>query len=52
MITTETVRLLTRYNTWVNKLMFDAVAAQPEEEAAKERNSLLKNRCTRPITTM
>ena len=36
-------RMLTRYNAWSNKLMFDAVAALPAGEAVKERKSLFKN---------
>jgi uncharacterized damage-inducible protein DinB len=36
-------RMLTRYNHWANKVMFDAVAALPEGEATKERKSLFKN---------
>jgi uncharacterized damage-inducible protein DinB len=35
--------MLTRYNAWSNKLMFDAVAALPLGEAVKERKSLFKN---------
>ena len=36
-------RMLTRYNAWSNRLMFDAVAALPPGEAVKERTSLFKN---------
>lgn len=43
MITTSTARMLTRYNAWANKLIFDAVAALPPGEATKERASLFKN---------
>ena len=43
MITTQTARMLTRYNAWANKLIFDAVAALPDDEATKERVSLFKN---------
>ena len=43
MVTTRTARMLTRYNAWANKLIFDAVAALPPGEAAKERKSLFKN---------
>jgi uncharacterized damage-inducible protein DinB len=43
MITTPTARLLTRYNAWANRLIFDAVAALPEPEATKERASLFRN---------
>lgn len=36
-------RMLTRYNAWANRLMFDAVAALPEGEAVKPRTSLFRN---------
>jgi uncharacterized damage-inducible protein DinB len=35
--------MLTRYNSWANKLMFDAVGALPEGEAVKPRQSLFRN---------
>jgi len=35
--------MLTRYNTWANQLIFDAVATLPEGEATKPRASLFKN---------
>ena len=43
MMTIRTARMLTRYNQWANKLIFDAVAALPEGEATKPRVSLFKN---------
>ncbi|OGA05582.1 MAG: damage-inducible protein DinB [Betaproteobacteria bacterium RIFCSPLOWO2_02_64_14] len=43
MLTNATARMLTRYNAWANKLVFDAVAALPEGEATKERTSLFRN---------
>jgi uncharacterized damage-inducible protein DinB len=43
MITTQTARMMTRYNAWSNRLIFDSVAALPEGEATKERVSLFKN---------
>jgi len=43
MITTTTARMLTRYNAWANRLIFDAVAALPPAEATKERPSLFRN---------
>ena len=43
MITVDTARMLTRYNAWSNRLMFDAVAALPPGEATKERRSLFRN---------
>jgi uncharacterized damage-inducible protein DinB len=39
----NTARMLARYNAWSNRLMFDAVAALPANEATKERKSLFKN---------
>jgi len=39
----RTARMLTRYNAWANRLIFDAVAALPEGEAIKPRQSLFKN---------
>jgi uncharacterized damage-inducible protein DinB len=35
--------MLTRYNAWANKLIFDAAAALPPGEATKARQSLFKN---------
>lgn len=35
--------MLARYNAWANKLIFDAVAALPDGEATKERQSLFRN---------
>lgn len=43
MTDTRTARVLTRYTAWADKLMFDAVAALPEGEATKPRQSLFKN---------
>ena len=40
---TAQIKMLTRYNAWANKKMFDAVAALPEGEAVKERTTLFKN---------
>ena len=39
----RTTRMLTRYNAWADKLIFDAVAKLPEGEANKPRTSLFKN---------
>jgi uncharacterized damage-inducible protein DinB len=39
----KTARMLTRYNAWANKLMFDAVAALPAGEDVKPRTSLFRN---------
>jgi uncharacterized damage-inducible protein DinB len=43
MISTSTARMLTRYNAWANKLIFDAVAELPPGEPEKERKSLFRN---------
>ena len=43
MMTTRTARMLTRYNQWANKTVFEAVAALPEGEATRPRVSLFKN---------
>ena len=36
-------RQLARYNAWANRLIFDAVAALPEGEALKPRQSIFRN---------
>ncbi len=43
MTTTDTIQMLTRYNAWANKAIFEAVAALPGGEATKERPTLFKN---------
>jgi uncharacterized damage-inducible protein DinB len=43
MSTLRTARTLARYNAWANTLIFDAVAALPEGEAAKPRTTLFRN---------
>lgn len=43
MMSTRNARMLTRYNAWADKVMYDAVAALPAGEAVKERKSLFKN---------
>jgi len=43
MITPQAARMLTRYNGWANKLIFDAVSGLPGDEATKERQSLFKS---------
>lgn len=43
MTTTRTIQMLTRYNAWANKAIFEAVAALPGNEAIKERPTLFKN---------
>ena len=43
MTTLRNARMLTRYNAWANKLIFDALAALPEGEAVKPRATLFKN---------
>ncbi len=39
----RTLRVLSRYNAWANRLIFDAVAALPAGEAEKPRQSLFRN---------
>jgi uncharacterized damage-inducible protein DinB len=43
MMTTRNARMLTRYNAWADKVMYDAVAKLPPGEAEKPRTSLFKN---------
>jgi uncharacterized damage-inducible protein DinB len=42
-MTPQTVRMLTRYNAWANRLIFDAVADLPAGEATRERPTLFRN---------
>ena len=42
-MTPQTIRMLTRYNAWANRLIFDAVAGLPAGEATRERPTLFKN---------
>lgn len=42
MINVRSARMLTRYNAWADKLMFDAVAALPAGAATQERPTLFK----------
>src|SRR2546430_8004508 len=42
-MTPAEAQTLARYNAWANRLIFDAVAALPEGEAARERKSLFRN---------
>lgn len=39
----RTIRTLTRYNAWADKMIYAAVAALPEGEATKPRDTLFKN---------
>ncbi|MBI2752949.1 MAG: DinB family protein [Betaproteobacteria bacterium] len=39
----RTLRVLSRYNAWANRQIFDAVAALPAGEAEKPRQSLFRN---------
>jgi uncharacterized damage-inducible protein DinB len=43
MTATSTIQMLTRYNAWANKAIFEAIAALPGGEATKERPTLFKN---------
>ena len=42
-MSTKDARMLTRYNAWADRLMFEAVAALPAGEAEKKRESLFRN---------
>lgn len=42
MVNLGSAHRLARYNSWANKVLFDAVAALPAGEAAKERPTLFK----------
>lgn len=42
MMTVRTARMLTRYNQWTDRLIFDAVAALPGDEATRPRVGLFK----------
>jgi uncharacterized damage-inducible protein DinB len=39
----ENARMLTRYNAWADRVMFEAVAALPAHEATRPRQSLFGN---------
>jgi uncharacterized damage-inducible protein DinB len=43
MTTRRTARMLTRYNAWADRLIYDAVARLPEGEATKPRTSVFKD---------
>lgn len=43
MISTRSARMLTRYNAWANREIFEAVAALPGDEAIRPRASLFRN---------
>src|SRR3954462_2828638 len=43
MLTTQTARMLTRYNRWANELMLAAVAKLPPDGATKPRATLFTN---------
>ncbi len=42
-MTPQKAAMLARYNAWANRLIFDAVAALPPEEATRERKTLFRN---------
>ena len=42
MMATRTARMLTRYNAWANRIIFDAVAALPEGEVTRPHVGLFK----------
>ncbi len=39
----STLRMLTRYNRWANRRIFDAVAVLPDDEALKRRETVFGN---------
>ena len=39
----DTIQMLTRYNAWANKTIFEATAALPAGEADKERPTIFRN---------
>ena len=41
--TTDTLRLLTRYRAWADRLTYDALAKLPVEEVEKPRDTLFKS---------
>ena len=43
MTATRNARMLTRYNAWADKLIFEAVARLPDGEATKPRQSVFKS---------
>jgi uncharacterized damage-inducible protein DinB len=43
MTMTSPVRMLTRYNAWANRVIFEAVGQLPEGEAVKPRQTLFRN---------
>jgi uncharacterized damage-inducible protein DinB len=43
MTMTRSARMLTRYNAWADKLIFEAVARLPEGETTKPRQSVFKS---------
>jgi uncharacterized damage-inducible protein DinB len=43
MTATRTARMLTRYNAWADRMIFEAVARLPEGEAVKPRQSVFKS---------
>lgn len=43
MISTDTARMLARYNAWANRAIFDAVTALPGDAATRERQTLFRN---------
>jgi len=43
MTNAQTARMLTRYNAWADRLIFEAVAALPDGEATRERQTLFRD---------
>src|SRR3954451_19045116 len=42
MLNTQTARILSRYKTWADTVLFDAAGALPPNEVAKTRQTLFK----------
>ncbi|WP_306299363.1 DinB family protein, partial [Paraburkholderia caledonica] len=42
MLNTQTARILSRYKTWADTVLFDATAALPPDEVVKIRQTLFK----------
>jgi uncharacterized damage-inducible protein DinB len=43
MLNTQTARILSRYKTWADDLLFDATGALPPDEVVKTRQTLFKS---------
>jgi uncharacterized damage-inducible protein DinB len=43
MLNTQTARILSRYKTWADNVLFDCIEALPPDEAVKTRQTLFKS---------